>query len=187
MNFLDIILITVFAVFAFRGFFRGLVTEVVSLASIIFGILGASLLGPLLEPHLAIYISNPGAVAVASYIAVFIGIAIGIRILGKIVKTMLDMALLGWIDHGAGVLFGAVEGAVMCLFILFCLTAMNEDARYLTESQLAAQAKPAVEYIGQLTPESLQDTLLRNGMDLPLPSPDDGEGIIDEIFKGKSE
>ena len=140
MNFLDIILITVFAAFAIRGFFRGLVTEVLSLVSVILGFVGASTIGPHLEPHLAIYISNPGAVTVASYIAVFFAVVIGVRIIGKIIKTMLDMALLGWVDHGAGVVFGAVEGAVMCLLVLFCLTAMKGDARFLKESQILSMS-----------------------------------------------
>ncbi|MDC0336500.1 CvpA family protein, partial [Pseudodesulfovibrio sp.] len=113
MNFLDIILICIGGIFLIRGFFRGLVQEILSLIAIVLAIYLSSNYQHLLVPHLELYITSDVTVSALSYVTIFFGTLIVFWLLAKLLRSVLEISLLGWIDRAAGALFGAIEGALI--------------------------------------------------------------------------
>ncbi|MBG0790312.1 MAG: CvpA family protein [Desulfovibrionaceae bacterium] len=141
MNFLDIILICIVALFLLRGFFRGLVQEVVSLVAVILAIVLASNFNHLLQPHLARYIDSEMTVDVLSYTIIFVGTLALFWAVAKLIRTMLDVSLLGWVDRTAGALFGLLEGVLIALIGLMFLHTFAPNADVLTQSAIAPRAR----------------------------------------------
>ena len=109
MNFLDIILICIVALFLLRGFFRGLVQEILSLIAVVLAVVMASNFDHLLQPHLELYIDSEMTVGVLSYTLIFVGTLVLVWILARLIRTMLEITLLGWVDRTAGGVFGLLE------------------------------------------------------------------------------
>ncbi|BCS86869.1 CvpA family protein [Pseudodesulfovibrio sediminis] len=149
MNFLDIILICIVTLFLVRGFFRGLVQEVLSLIAIVLATFLAANFDDLVAPHLQLYIDNMTTVSVLSYSLIFFGTLIIFWILAKVIRSMLEISLLGWVDRTAGGFFGLAEGVLICLMVLMFLQTFAPKAEILKESFLAPQAQHLVDALDE--------------------------------------
>lgn len=149
MNFLDIILICILALFLLRGLFRGLVREVLSLIAVVLAVALASNFNHLLQPHLALYIDSEMTVGVLAYTLIFVGTLVVVWGLAKLIRTMLEISLLGWVDRTAGGIFGLLEGALICLIGLMFLQTFAPDSDILTQSTLAPHARHMVDKLGE--------------------------------------
>jgi len=169
MNFLDIILICIVSLFLIRGFFRGLVKEVLSLIAIVLAVVLASNYQHLIIPHLELYIKSEMTVSVLSYVLIFFGTLIIVWLLANFIKSVLDIALLGWVDRLAGGIFGLAEGILISLICLMFLQTFASKSDFLNESYLAPRSQHMVELLSNLAPESMRDTLKAKGFDMPSP------------------
>jgi membrane protein required for colicin V production len=169
MNFLDILLIGIVAIFLIRGFFRGLVQEVLSLAAVILGIFLASRYQHLLVPHLEMYIKSEMTVDALAYVIIFLGTLVVFWLLAKLLRTALDIALLGWVDRTAGGIFGLIEGILIGLILLTFIQAFAPESRWLKESYIAPRSQHMVQLVVELAPDSMRDALRSKGFDLPSP------------------
>lgn len=170
MNFLDIVLICIVAIFLIRGLFRGLVQEVLSLTAIVLAIYLSSNFHQVLVPHLELYISGEATVNGLSYVLIFFGTLFVFWLLAKLIRSMLDIALLGWVDRGAGAIFGAIEGVLIALILLMFIEGFAPEADSLRESYLAPRSRHLIELVGDLTPDSMRDALRSKGFNIPSPS-----------------
>ncbi len=170
MNFLDIVLICIVGVFLIRGFFRGLVQEVLSLTAIVMAIYLSSNFHHMLVPHLELYIKGEATVNGLSYVIIFFGTLIAFWLLSKLIRSVLDIALLGWVDRGAGAIFGGIEGMLISLILLMFVQGFAPKAESLQESYLAPRSQHLIELVGNLTPNSMRDLLRSKGFDIPSPS-----------------
>lgn len=167
MNLLDIVLIIVAAIFLVRGFLRGFVKEVFSLASIGLAYFAASRYNHLLEPHLQLYLSNETTIWALSSVLIFIGILLVCWIIAKIIRGFMELALLGWLDRTAGAAFGAAEGVLVGLLTLLLLRSFFPDATFMQESVIVPRAQPALEILSDFEPSQISETLKENGIQLP--------------------
>ena len=160
MNFLDIILICTVILFILRGFFRGLIQEVLSLIAVVLAIVLASSFHDLLTPHLKMYIESDITVGALSYSLIFFGTLLVFWLLTKVLRTMLEISLLGWIDRTAGGVFGLLEGLLISLVGLLFLQTFAPDSDILTQSFFAPHAKDLLDWLGQyIDMPSPQDAL----------------------------
>ncbi|WP_319583998.1 CvpA family protein [uncultured Pseudodesulfovibrio sp.] len=157
MNFLDIALICIVALFILRGFFRGLVQEVLSLISVVLAIFLASRFDDALAPHLKMYISSDITVSALSYSLIFFGTLIAVWLLTKLIRSVLEISLLGWIDRTLGGVFGLCEGVLICLVGLMFLQTFAPKSDILTESYIAPKAQHLVDKLDDYVdlPEAL--------------------------------
>ncbi|WP_338666515.1 CvpA family protein [Pseudodesulfovibrio methanolicus] len=149
MNFLDIILICIVALFVLRGFFRGLVQEVLSLIAVVLAIFLASRFDDVLAPHLKLYISSDITVSALSYSLIFIGTLVVVWLVTKLIRSVLEISLLGWIDRTLGGVFGLLEGVLICLVGLMFLQTFAPRSDILNESYLAPRARHMVDKMGE--------------------------------------
>lgn len=170
MNILDIVLISIAAIFLIRGLFRGLVQEVLSLFAILVAVYLAANFRYIIAPHLEMYISSELAVSTLTYIIIFISTLLAFWLIAKLIRTVLDISLLGWVDRGAGGLFGLLEGALIGLIGLMFLQSFAPNSEWLQGSYIAPRSQHIIKFMGDLTPDSMREAIESTGLSLPSPS-----------------
>lgn len=126
MALLDILIVIIVGVAAIGGFMRGLVQEVLSLASWIMAALALHFLHPLLTDGLRnVYNAEPATPLLAFVLLLLIPYAAMKVIIGN-ASGASDGAVLGPIDRVLGFGFGAVKGALIAVFA-FSLLVMGFD------------------------------------------------------------
>ena len=119
MNTLDIIIIIPLVFGAFKGFRKGLLMELVSILSLLLALVcsfhfmhkGVSMLSG--------YLGNESSLLpVFSFLIIFMVVLMGVFYLGKALKTVLDVTLLGSVDDIAGAILGMLKwGLVFSVFL----------------------------------------------------------------------
>lgn len=171
MNSLDIIIIAIIGLVAFRGYHRGLIKEAVSLSSVFIGLFVASHLHGIFVPHLKVYVSNPGTVQALSYLITFVGTLVALWFLVRFLQDVLKVAMLTVVDKAAGAGFGAVEGLLLSLVLLLLLKAMLPGTAVVKQSAFAQKTEPALVLLANFTPQPIRETLEEGGFALPKPAP----------------
>jgi uncharacterized membrane protein required for colicin V production len=115
MHIFDIIVLSVFAIFAFIGAYRGFITEAFRLAALIGGFIGAVIWYDSLYRRLD-FLGVPAAAKTAiSFVFCYLAIALGLMLIGWIIKKAAHLAMLGWADR----LFGGVAGAAKATVVIW--------------------------------------------------------------------
>ena len=123
MNPLDMVIIVILGYSLIRGIFRGLVKEISSIVGVLAGFYAAYTYYPFLARFLARWISNTGYLNILSFLIIFCFIIILISIVGIIIKYLLNIAFLGWVDRICGAGFGIIKGILIVSVVLISLTA----------------------------------------------------------------
>jgi len=121
---IDIVFMVIIAVSALRCAARGFISEILSMAAFIFGMLAALLFfrqgGALVRgwfmPDVKIV---PEVIA---FIAFFLIVYIIVKIVEITLKSIIEGIRLGGLDHLLGFFFGCVEGIVIVCLILFLIS-----------------------------------------------------------------
>jgi len=134
MKTLDIILLIPLFFGAFLGFRKGLLLEIVSLVAFILAIVGAFKLLDYGMEVLQPYFQNwEQALPIISFIFLFIAILLIVNLIGKIVKKILDMTLLGGLDNFAGAVIGLLKWAFGVSLVLW----MGESIEISVSEEMA--------------------------------------------------
>ena len=159
MNTLDIILIVILGIGAVTGFRRGFIMEIVSILAFILAIIGAF---KLLQVGMTFMQENfqlsGKLLPYLTFIIIFVAIVILVNLIGKAIKKMLDMTLLGSFDNLAGALIGILKWTfgLSVLFWIFNYFQFNPIERYSENSfiypQVVSFAPVVVDYISALLP-----------------------------------
>lgn len=143
--------------------------EIISLLALVLGIIGGFKLLHLgmewLDQHANI---NGNLLPYISFVAIFLIIVIGMNFLGKLLKKVLDMTLLGSIDNLTGSLLGLLKWAFGISIILWLTASFGLllPERAIENSTLFEYIEPiapvVVDYISTIFPfaHGLFDTIL---------------------------
>jgi len=120
---LDIIFVMIIALFMIRCFLTGLISEILSMAAIVFGLLaslffyknGADIVRENYLPEMEIV---PEVIA---FIALFLIVFIVCKLLEILLKGIVQGVNLGGADKFLGLVFGFAQGIVVVSIILFLL------------------------------------------------------------------
>lgn len=138
MKAIDIVILIILILGAFRGFQKGLLLEIVGLFAFVVGIIGGFQLTPLVAGWLdGLFTSVPGLVPIISFIIVFVVIVLIINLIGVVLKKTIDLTLLGSFDDLAGSLAGVIKWALALSFLLWLLSFFGfELAEKYTEGSM---------------------------------------------------
>lgn len=138
MNPFDVFVIIVLGYSIVRGLFRGLVKEVSSIIGVLGGFYAAYSYYPIVAQLLSSLISDQSYLNILSFLLIFCSILIIISILGVVIKYLLNVGFLGWIDRICGVGFGFVKGVlIVAVFFIILTTFLSRGAPLIKESILA--------------------------------------------------
>ena len=138
MNPFDVFIILIMGYSIVRGLFRGLVKEVSSIIGVLGGFYAAYSYYPMVAKLLSGIIDEQSYLNILSFLIVFCGILIIISILGVVIKYLLNVAFLGWVDRICGLGFGLIKGVLIVTVIFIILTTfLSKGAPIIKKSILA--------------------------------------------------
>lgn len=134
MNYIDIILGVLLVLAAFRGFYKGFVAEVASLAGLILGIWGAIHFSHLTSEFIVgTFNYQSEYLGLIAFIATFVVIVILVHLIGKAVETIISAVALGFINRLAGILFGVIKSALILSVLLLVFEELDENVGMISE------------------------------------------------------
>lgn len=151
MSTFDILLALPLAYGIFQGFRQGLLQEVVSVVALVLGfVLGLKLLNTAMPVVQGIIGSVYGLLPFISFLIVFGLIIVGVRLLGLVLKNILDFTPFGIFNNLLGALLGGLK---WCLAISLLLYVAN--LAHIGVSPTAARDSVIYPYVVKATPLAL--------------------------------
>ena len=117
MTLVDLGALAILAVSALLGLSRGLVRELLGLASWILAGYGAYRFGPEAVPLASQAIGNPDVAEPVAYVVVFVLFLIVLSLLSNLLGRMVRVSALGGLDRTLGLLYGLARGAAVLVAI----------------------------------------------------------------------
>lgn len=147
MNWTDYVIILLLAFSCAAGLYRGLLREVVSLATWLLAVLLAWHMASLLEPHLGGALAGAAVRPWAARTIIFVVVMLVGAAAGALITHFVRLALLGSVDRMLGFLFGFLRGLVVLgLLAMLCHAVRLSDERWYRDSTLV----PYAEHVGNL-------------------------------------
>lgn len=157
MNALDIVIGLILAYALIRGIFRGLVEEISSIVGVFAGIYGAVFYYPRGAAFLSRWVAESAYANIISFLVIFGLIFIVIGVLGILIKYILNIASLGWLDRLCGVAFGGIKGVLISAVLLFTLTTfLPRGAALIKQSHLAPHVNVIAERLAKILPQDMR-------------------------------
>jgi membrane protein required for colicin V production len=157
MNPFDIFIIIVVGYSLIRGLFRGLVKEVSSIIGVLGGFYAAYSYYPIMAKLLSGLITNPSYLNILSFLIIFCTVLIVISILGVVIKYLMNVAFLGWVDRACGFGFGLVKGLLIVAVLFIILTTfLPKGAPLIKKSVLAPHVIWISEKMVNLVPKEMK-------------------------------
>lgn len=126
MGVLDIIFLCVFALAAYKGYKSGLFISIISLISLVVALVAAlNFTGRVSEHFLLKYPDQEELIPILVFIGLLIIVILLLTIIGRVLKKIIDLTLLGSFDSFAGALFGVVKWAFFMSVFLWGLSYLN--------------------------------------------------------------
>lgn len=134
MNYIDIILGLIFLFAAIGGFRKGLVSELASLAALVLGIWGAIefsyITSDFLTENFNLETDN---LNIISFFVTFIVIVILVQIVGSAVNKFIEVAMLGFVNKAAGLVFGILRSALVLSIVLLVFDKIDKDVEIISQ------------------------------------------------------
>jgi len=175
MGVLDIVFIIPIVWLAYRGFTKGLIIELATLAALALGIYASLhfsyLTADFLKEH---FDMNHKYLGILSFIITFILVVIALNLLGKLLEKIIDLVALSFLNKGFGGFFGVLKAAIFLSFIIYFINKFDKN-RYIFSESLTTESV-LYPYIEEVAPAIIK---FYNGID-------EEDGVLDTV-KNKAE
>lgn len=158
LNYFDLVILCILALFTLRGLFQGFVAEVAGIAALISAFWCAHHFYALLGPHLR-FITDSSWQSVAAYILIFLAVMLGVGLLARLLRTMLAFSFIGWIDKLAGGALGLFKGALILALLLILVQRFFGDFAVMKQSQVLPYLNTIIELLRTHMPADLASRL----------------------------
>jgi len=167
LNIADLALAILWLFFGLRGYLRGLVKEVGSLAALVMGFYCAGTYHKLLAPHLTRYISGNYA-DTAAYLLIFTTALLGVWFLALAISGIVKITMTQWADRMFGGAFGLLKGMILTAVLLYLLHLALPEPDFLKGSMLVPALEQYSAKLVHYIPPDINDKLRNMGKkDLP--------------------
>ncbi len=157
MNKFDMLIIVILAFCVIRGVFRGLIKEMSSIIGVLAGFYAAYSYYTVIAKLLSRWISSAAYLNILSFLILFCGVFFIISILGVVIKYVLDIAFMGWVDRVCGAGFGIIKGILIISVFLIIFTAfLPTNASFVKDSVLAPHVAFLSERMARIVSKDLK-------------------------------
>lgn len=176
MNYLDIIIVILLIIGAVRGFRKGMIIELATLAGLIIGIFLGVLIADIIGLIIVGIIDvNIIAIKIISFIIIFAIVLLVLYTLAKIIERLLKMIFLNIFNRIGGIFIGALKTAFILSVILIFVNMLNKRIEFISEAQRESSLlyNPVSKFAPALLPDKdfLQKGIVKT------------EKVIDDNFK----
>ncbi len=159
MNWFDLILLILLAVFVVQGLMRGFSRVAIGLAATVLGILLAAWFYGVAGAWFKPFVQNPAIANICGFFAILLAVQGAGALLAWAVSRMFKTVGLGWLDRLLGAGFGAAKAALVGVALSLVLTAFplsNSAPDSLASSQLAPYLAHAAALFAYATPHEIK-------------------------------
>lgn len=150
MNWVDLIVLAVLAVFGLRGFFRGLFREILSITGLVVGFLVAARHGDRLADAVAQHWQwSPLLLKGAGFVAIFFVIYFGFNLAGWLLHRSEKMLFLKTVNRAGGIVMGIGKGAAVAALAIFLLNSTSLLSQRTRDSLENAYLAPSLAELGE--------------------------------------
>ncbi|MBU1368681.1 MAG: CvpA family protein [Bacteroidetes bacterium] len=122
MNYIDLIIALFLAWFAYKGYSKGLVIELASLAALVLGIYAALYFSDITADFLVTYLKvGKKYLSLIAFVLTFILVVIGVITVGRVLEKFIDILLLGFLNKLTGAVFGVLKGMLILSLLIMLL------------------------------------------------------------------
>lgn len=126
MNVLDIVLLCLFIPGIIRGLSKGFLEQAIGLAGILFSVyLAYQCYGYVSHQLQSIFAFSETALNIAAFVLVLVAALFAVLAVGKIITNVVEMASLGWLNRGLGLLFSILLTAVVLGLLIVSFDTLN--------------------------------------------------------------
>jgi membrane protein required for colicin V production len=137
MNILDIIFLVPLLFALYRGFKKGLVHMIASLAALVLGIFGAMQLRPVFASLLdSVFHVNPEYLQVIAFAVAFLVIVLVVHLAALLVEKLVKAVALNFINRLLGMGFGIIVTAFVISMILWPINQINEEQELIKPERI---------------------------------------------------
>lgn len=160
MSWIDYIIVGVLGLSVLIGLWRGLVSEVLALATWIAAFWVAWAFGPAVSAHFEHRIEEPSIRVVVGYGLCFIAVLVLGALLRFVIHKLVESTGLSGTDRLLGMLFGFARGVLLVTLVVFLLgfTVFARDT-WWRHSVLLPQFQTAAAWLGDRLPASVREHL----------------------------
>jgi membrane protein required for colicin V production len=169
MDLLDVVMIAIVGFCLIRGIFRGLIKEISSLVGVLAGYYAAYTYYGYPAKLLSKWLSDAGYIDLLSFFIIFCLVFLTISILGVIIKYLLSISFLGWVDRICGAGLGLIKGVLITAILLVALTAfLPKGTPVVKKSFLAPHVALVSETMAKVVPKQMKHQFKVNLKELQL-------------------
>ncbi len=134
MNYFDIIVGGLLLLALLKGFKKGLVIELATLAALVLGIWGAVEFSGITEQYLSQHI-NSDHIGLIAFFVTFILIVIGVHIIAKMLDKLVSAVALGLINRILGAAFSVLKYAFIISVLLAVFNSFDKNFNIIPDKQ----------------------------------------------------
>jgi len=167
MNLLDFILLIPVVWLCIRGFVKGLIIELATLAGLVLGILAAYFFADSLQSLIKDYFSfNDQATRIIAYVIIFVLVWLVVYLVGKLVEKSVDLVAMGWLNKLLGAVVGIVKGIVLVCIILYIFEKIDTREKVITPQVKEGSMfyQPIMEVVHFIIPEEESSVVSRQSL-----------------------
>jgi membrane protein required for colicin V production len=113
------------------------------------------------------WISDPAYLNIVSYMAIFSVVVIIVGMLAVVIKYLLNIAYLGWVDRVSGALFGLLKGGLVICVVFIVLTAfLPAGAPIVKNATLSPHVSTASEVMAKVVSKDMKENFTMKIKDL---------------------
>lgn len=129
MNTIDLVFAILFLWSAYRGYTKGFIVQLATLAALLLGILGAIMFSDFTSDLITKKFDvSSQSLPIISFAITFIAIVIAVHLLAKVINKFIDAIALGIVNRLLGVLFSILKTAFIISVILVIIN--KADSKY---------------------------------------------------------
>ncbi len=133
-----------------------MVSELSSIIGVLGGFFAAHRYYPAVAGALSKWITNTAYLNIVGFFIIFTAIFICIVLMGKLIKSILEIVLMGWFDRIFGAGFGAAKGMLLVAVLIFAFTALlPQGSSYVKNSFISPYISFGYEKISRFITKKL--------------------------------
>ncbi|MGC9374578.1 MAG: CvpA family protein [Bacteroidales bacterium] len=134
MNTIDLVFAILFLWSAYRGFTKGFIVQLATLAALLLGILGAVMFSDFTSSLIIKKFEVSGQyLPIISFAITFIVIVVAVHILAKLLNKLMDAIALGVVNRLLGVLFSVLKYAFIISIILVLINKADDKYNFIPD------------------------------------------------------
>lgn len=155
LNYFDVVLLAVLAVFAVRGALRGFLDEVAGLVGLLVGVYAAGLFYQPLGASMASAFRDSSWAFVLAYVVILVAAMLAVALVARALHQVLKVAYADWINHLAGGVAGLLKGGLACMVMVALLDFFLADAAFIRSSRVAPVVREVTVYVRAAVPDDI--------------------------------